>query len=184
LNEFEAFKKRMEGGGDSMLVQAHRFDMEIVNERFEESALVLPHRPYALRTAEFSRHNHSDYLGDANETWDAEQVYREAKLVQLSDRPLPPPWFTWPHEGVAMMQPDCGAGHAGVCPERRIWRDLIDDFRHRRKDICKLLSVPGPAWDDIKPKRHSDQVVTGTKVAAALPAKQTVSTKTASLAAR
>jgi hypothetical protein len=152
LVEFDALKRRIQEGGDSVLVRLHRFDMAMLNERFEESALVLPHRPYALRTAEFSRQNHSDYLGGANEPWDAEKVYKEAKLVQLSDWPLPPPWFAWPREGVEMMQPDCGAGRQGECAERRIWKGLIDDFRERRKDICKLLNAPGPSWDDIKPK--------------------------------
>ncbi|KAF1839692.1 glucose N-acetyltransferase 1 [Decorospora gaudefroyi] len=156
MDEFEAFKSRLEGGGDSMLVKAHRFDMEILNERYEDSALVLPHRPYALRTAEFRRHDHSDYLGDANETWDPDKVYKEAKLIKFSDWPLPPPWFMLPQEGVAEMQPDCGGSHEGTCAERRIWNGLYDDFRHRRKDVCRLLSMPAPDWDAIKPKRHRE----------------------------
>ncbi|KAF1938043.1 glucose N-acetyltransferase 1 [Clathrospora elynae] len=156
LDEFEAFKQRMQSGGDSALVKAHRFDMEIVNERFEESALVLPHRPYALRTAEFRRHDHADYLGNANETWDADKVYKEAKLIQFSDWPLPPPWIMWPQKGVEEMQPDCGGSHEGSCAERRIWKGLYDDFRHRRRDICKLLSVPAPDWDSIKERRHPE----------------------------
>ncbi|CAA9965812.1 hypothetical protein PTNB73_09267 [Pyrenophora teres f. teres] len=150
LRELEEFKRRLEGGGDSALVQMHRFDMEILNERYEESALVLPHRPYALRTAEFRLHDHTDYLGDPNETWDAEKVYKEAKLVQFSDRPLPPPWFMWPQKAVEEMQPDCGGSHEGTCAERRIWKNLYDDFRHRRRDVCKLLSAPAPDWDQIK----------------------------------
>jgi hypothetical protein len=64
LKEFKAFETRIDEGGDSDLVKVHRFDMEILNERFEQSALVLPHRPYALRTAEFRNHDHSDYMGD------------------------------------------------------------------------------------------------------------------------
>jgi hypothetical protein len=154
LKEFEAFKTRINEGGDSDLVKAHRFDMEILNERFEQSALVLPHRPYALRTAEFRNHDHSDYMGDANGTWDAEMVYKEAKLVQFSDWPLPPPWFLHPQKGTEEMQPDCGGSHEGTCAERRIWKGLYDDFRHRRRDVCKLLSVPAPDWDEIKPKKH------------------------------
>jgi hypothetical protein len=133
-----------------MLVEMHRFDMEIINERFEESALVLPHRPYALRTAEFTRHDHSDYLGGANETWDAEKVYKEGKIVQFSDRPLPSPMVMWSEESLRDMQPDCGGSHEGTCAERRIWKGLYDDFRKRRRDVCKLLSLPAPDWNKIK----------------------------------
>ncbi|CAI9632943.1 unnamed protein product [Alternaria burnsii] len=150
LDELEKFKKRMLEGGDPMLVEMHRFDMEIINERFEESALVLPHRPYALRTAEFRRHDHSDYLGGANETWDAEKVYKEGKIVQFSDRPLSSPMVMWSEESLRDMQPDCGGSHEGTCAERRIWKGLYDDFRKRRRDVCKLLSLPAPDWNKIK----------------------------------
>ena len=166
LSELEIFKRRMEGGGDSALVQMHRFDMEILNERYEESAMVLPHRPYALRTAEFRRHDHADYLGDPNEIWDAEKIYKEAKVVQFSDRPLPPPWFMWPQKGVEEIQPDCGGSHEGTCAERRIWKGLYDDFRHRRRDVCKLLSAPAPDWDQIKAKQHDENA---TEAAVAAP---------------
>lgn len=161
LAELEKFKRLMEGGGDSMLVSMHRYDMEIVNERYEESALVLPHRPYALRTSEFRQHDHSDYLGDAGEKWDAEKVYKEAKLVHFSDHPLPPPWYAWPVGSVPEMQPDCGGSHEGTCAERRIWMSLYQDFRQRRKDVCKLLSVPTRDWASVK--REAGYNVTATE---------------------
>ena len=148
--EFERFRTRIDAGGDDMVVQAHRFDVQIVNERFEESALVLPHRPYALITREFARHNHSAYLGDPDEKWDAEKVYKEAKLVHFSDGRLPPPWVMWPQKGLEEMQPDCGGSHEGTCAERRIWKQLYDDFRLRRRNVCKLLSVPAPDWEATK----------------------------------
>ncbi|CAO2656270.1 Nn.00g050730.m01.CDS01 [Neocucurbitaria sp. VM-36] len=157
LEEFEKFRKRISRGGDNMLVKAHRFDMEIVNERFEESAMVLPHRPYALLTGEFRRHSHSAYLGDPDETWDAEKVFKEAKLVHFNDWPLQP-WVMWPQKGLEEMQPDCDGRHEGSCAERRIWKHLYDDFRHRRRDICKLLSVPAPEWVSTKerPRNGTD----------------------------
>jgi hypothetical protein len=148
--ELDEFKWRMSRGGNSMLVNAHRFDMELINERFEDSALVLPHRPYALLTGEFRRHDHDTYLGGPEEKWDAEKVLKEAKLVHFSDWPLPKPWIMWPTQGLEEMQPDCGGSHEGSCPERRIWKNIYDDFRHRRRDICKLLSVPAPDWHAIK----------------------------------
>jgi hypothetical protein len=156
LAELEKFKRLMEGGGDDMLVRIHRYDMEILNERYEENALVLPHRPYALRTAEFRRHNHKDYLGDADEKWDAEKVYKEAKLVQFSDHPLPPPWYTWPQGSVEEMQPDCDGNGEGTCAERRIWKGLYQDFRNRRKNVCKLLPVPSADWAMFKERPHHD----------------------------
>jgi hypothetical protein len=166
LKEFNGFKDRLTGGGNDMLVDAHRFDMEMVNERFEDSALVLPHRPYALLTGEFRRHDHSAYLGDPNEKWDAEKVFKEAKLVHFSDWPLPKPWIMWPFEGLQEMQPDCDGDKQATCAERRIWKHLYDDFRHRRRDICKLLSVPAPDWHKIKGGGQPHNVTEGTEHAA------------------
>jgi hypothetical protein len=162
--ELEQFKARMAWGGNNELVDAHRFDMELINDRFENSALVLPHRPYGLLTGEFRRKesDHSAYLGDPNEKWDAEKVYKEAKLVHFSDWPLPKPWIMWPQQGLEEMQPDCGGSHVGTCPERRIWKHLYDDFRHRRHDICKLLSVPAPGWHGIKGGEQARNVTEGT----------------------
>ncbi|KAF2252447.1 glycosyltransferase family 8 protein [Trematosphaeria pertusa] len=164
LAEFERFKSVISGGGNPLLVNAHKFDMELVNDRFEESALVLPHRPYALLTGEFRRHrsNHSAYLGNAFEAWDAETVLKEAKLVHFSDWPLPKPWIMWPLEGLAEVQPDCEGSHEGSCPERRIWKHLYEDFRARRKEVCRLLSVPAPEWWKIKGGEHHPNVTEGT----------------------
>ncbi|KAF2661495.1 glycosyltransferase family 8 protein [Lophiostoma macrostomum CBS 122681] len=163
LDEFARFKKTITGGGNEALVNAHKFDMELINERFEDNAMVLPHRPYALLSGEFRSHNHSAYLGSTSKDWDAERVYSEAKLVHFSDWPLPKPWIMWPQEGLAEMQPDCGGRHdAAPCAERRIWKHLYDDFRLRRKDICRLLSVPAPDWANIKGGEHSANVTEGT----------------------
>ena len=149
VQEFENFKKLIQAGGDDMLVKAHRFDMQLVNERFEDYAMVLPHRPYALITGEFARQNHLAYMGDPDEKWDAEKIFTEAKLVHFSDWPLPPPWVMWDQKAVEEMQPDCGGSRKG-CVERIIWKQLYDDFRRRRRDICKLLSVPAPDWESIR----------------------------------
>lgn len=132
------------------------YDMDLLNHRFGHSAMVLPHRPYAMLSSEFRVHDHKPYLGTINAPrdhyskyeWDAQRAFDEAKLVHFSDWPLPKPWVMWPHEGVAEMQPDCG--DATHCIEREIWKNLYDDFRHRRKDLCRILSVPAPKWDDIR----------------------------------
>ncbi|KAH8724629.1 glucose N-acetyltransferase 1 [Phaeosphaeriaceae sp. PMI808] len=164
--ELLQFKNRMEKGGNNMLVDAHRFDMELINERFEYSALVLPHRPYALLTGEFRRRDHAAYLGNPEEKWDAEKAFKEAKLVHFSDWPLPKPWIMWPFEGLQEMQPDCGGSLEGSCAERQIWKHLYDDFRHRRREICKLLSVPAPDWHSIKGGEQPHNVTAGTEHAA------------------
>lgn len=163
LDELERLKNEMFRGGHPELVEAHRYDMELVNDRFEESALVLPHRSYALLTGEFRHKDHSAYLGNPDEKWDAEKVFKEAKLVHFSDWPLPKPWIMWPFEGLQEMQPDCGGRTEGTCAERRIWKHLYDDFRKRRRDICKLLSVPPPDWLSIKGGDHARNVTEGTE---------------------
>ncbi|KAF2000374.1 glycosyltransferase family 8 protein [Amniculicola lignicola CBS 123094] len=154
LKELNHFKKVISGGGDDGLVRTSFFDMEMVNERFADSAMILPHRPYALLSGEFRRHNHTEYLGNPQEKWDARKVFNEAKLIHFSDWPLPKPWIMWPHEGLSEMQPDCGGSHEGTCEERVIWKGLYEDFRARRKDVCKLLSVPAPDWHGVKPASH------------------------------
>lgn len=135
-----------------------RYDMELVNHRFGGSALVLPHRPYVLQSAEFRRENHDAYLGvtsgpsghiPARMKWDAQRVYDEAKLIHFNDFPLPKPWVMWPLEGLKDTQPSCGGSHL-TCPERKIWKGLYDDFRKRRKELCGILSVPASQWGDLK----------------------------------
>ncbi|KAF2871047.1 nucleotide-diphospho-sugar transferase [Massariosphaeria phaeospora] len=152
LDEFLHFKKLIARGGNEALVAAHKFDLELVNERFEDSAMVLPHRPYALLSAEFRAHNHSAYLGgdSGEEAWDAKTVLEEAKLVHFNDWPLPKPWIMWPQEGLAAVQPDCGLSLLETCMERRLWKGLYEDFRKRRRDVCRLLSVPAPEWTRIQ----------------------------------
>lgn len=135
-----------------------KYEMDLLNHRFGDSAMVLPHRPYYLRSSEFRSDNHDTYLGitsgpsghlPARMKWDAQRVLEEAKVIQFSDAPLPKPWIMWPMEGLREMQPDCGGSHL-ACPERKAWKSLYDDFRKRRKAICRILSVPAPRWDDIK----------------------------------
>ncbi|KAF2466634.1 glucose N-acetyltransferase 1 [Lindgomyces ingoldianus] len=162
LAEFAKFEAIISDGGAEDLVKANVFDMELVNDRFRDSALILPHRPYALLTGEFRRHNHSAYLGNLDEVWDAEKVLTEAKFVHFSDWPLPKPWIMWPHEGLSEMQPDCGGAREASCAERRIWKGLYEDFRQRRKDVCKLLSVPAPDWRRIKGGVHPMNATEGT----------------------
>lgn len=123
-----------------------KYDMDLLNYRYGSSALVLPQRPYALLTAEFRSADHSAYLGP-NAHWDARAVLDEAALVHFSDWPLPKPWTLWSADSLAEMQPACHSVDGKEdCTERKIWKDLYDDFRMKRRDVCKILSVAAPVW--------------------------------------
>ncbi|KAF2669713.1 nucleotide-diphospho-sugar transferase [Microthyrium microscopicum] len=133
-------------------VNHKKYDMDLLNHRFGTSALVLPHRPYAMLTAEFRSHDHTTYLGyrngptqDIRGKWDPDRAMKEAKLVHFSDWPLPKPWIMWPGAGLTEIQPDCG-GAKGGCKERVLWKELYTNFRRRRKNVCRILSVPAPDW--------------------------------------
>jgi hypothetical protein len=137
--------------------KSKKYDMDLLNHRFGASAMVLPHRPYAMLTAEFRLQNHSTYLGyrhghdlDPRGKWDPDQALKEAKLVHFSDWPLPKPWIMWPVEGLAEVQPTCGGPTKGTCREREIWKMLYDDFRRKRKDLCRILPEPAPDWSTWK----------------------------------
>ncbi|KAF2757756.1 nucleotide-diphospho-sugar transferase [Pseudovirgaria hyperparasitica] len=161
MREFNALKAQIDAGAEQETVEARKYDMELLNERYGQTALTIPQRPYALLTGEFRNHNHTAYLGSEEMEWDAESIIKEAKLVHFSDWPMPKPWVLWSAEGLAEMQPDCGGSHEGSCAERRIWKQLYDGFREKRKDVCKLLSLPAPDWFELTGKikegeMHSD----------------------------
>lgn len=65
------------------------YDMEIVNNLYKDSAMILPHRPYNLLTGEFRSKNHTDYIGNSEEEWNPEEIFREAKFLHFSDWPVP-----------------------------------------------------------------------------------------------
>ncbi|KAL1638771.1 hypothetical protein SLS58_008585 [Diplodia intermedia] len=145
-------------------MRSRRFDMELLNERYADAALVLPHRGFALLSGEFRADDHTMYLGSEDEYWDTDKALDEARLVHFSDWPLPKPWIMWPPKLLAEMLPKCrirpGTPAESGCQDREVWRALYDDFRARRKDVCKLLSVPAPQWPPppkmSKPKDKSD----------------------------
>ncbi|KAA8644890.1 N-acetylglucosaminyltransferase [Aspergillus tanneri] len=138
----------------SALMDAARpdlYDMELLNDQYGDSAIVLPHRQYGLITGEFRAENHKNYLGNEYEIWDPDKVLSEAKLVHFSDWPLPKPWVMWPQKVLAETLPKCqnnpGTPKESGCRNRELWRTFYDDFRRRRKNICKLLSYPAPDID-------------------------------------
>ncbi|KAJ5897126.1 Glucose N-acetyltransferase 1 [Penicillium subrubescens] len=143
----EAIQPAIFGQVDLNLTNA-RYDMEVLNSRYGDSALVLPHRQYGLISGEFRRKDHHAYLGNDHEEWNPEKVISEAKFVHFSDWPLPKPWVMWTQEQLATLQPACdnnpGTPQESGCKDREIWKQLYDEFRRKRKDICKLLSFPAP----------------------------------------
>ncbi len=111
------------------------YDMEILNRFYGDSAMLLSHREYGLLSGEFRTDDHRNYLGSSLATWDPERVIREASLVHFSDWPLPKPWIMWPHNLIGEIMPKCKIGDLGNddCRNKKIWMELYDDFRRRRK---------------------------------------------------
>ena len=113
------------------------YDMEIINNAFKDSALVLPHRQYGLLSGEFRSKRHQNYLGNDYEEWDPDQALREASLVHFSDWPLPKPWIMWPRNQLQEEMPKCesdpGTEREKGCRNREVWLELYNDFRRRRK---------------------------------------------------
>lgn len=112
------------------------YDMEILNRFYSDSAMILPHQRYGLLSGEFRANDHSNYLGNSYEKWNADRLYREASLVHFSDWPLPKPWIMWPHNLIGDMLPKCYSDRGlevKHCQEKEIWLHLYDDFRKRRK---------------------------------------------------
>jgi hypothetical protein len=122
------------------------FDMEIINKLYGSSALILPHRPYALLTKAFLKHDqeeHAQYLGTRDETWDAQVVLGEAKFVHFSDWPAPKPWVRASVAEMEAVQPEC-IERDGVrdCGDRDVWSALRRDFRNRRNvRLCPSCAV-------------------------------------------
>jgi hypothetical protein len=110
------------------------YDMEIYNQLYGDSAMILPHRPYDLLTHEFAVEDHAEYLGSDKEVWDPVAVFNEAKFLHFSDWPVPKPWLATPEKIRLERQPRCFE-RAGVddCTERDMWNGFYTDFRDRRK---------------------------------------------------
>ena len=130
------------------------YDEDLLDDRFGSSALVLPHRPYLLQTSEFRQRDHDGYMGlfgapPNQATWNPYHERDKAKLIHFSDWPLPKPWRAWHPDALAEIQPNCGS--SDTCGERDVWMKLYEEFRQRRRDICKILPVPAPVdWLEYK----------------------------------
>ena len=138
----EATRTAVHGQMDLRLNES-RYDMAILNQRYGDSAMVLPHKQYGLTTSEFRQKDHTNFLGTEKE-WIPDKVMTEAKFVHFFDSPLPKPWVMWPQEQLAEMQPKCenkpGTAEESGCRNRELWKDLYDHFRRQRKVFITLFS--------------------------------------------
>ncbi|MCJ1288964.1 N-acetylglucosaminyltransferase [Xylographa carneopallida] len=153
---------RLMAAAESRTRQHNDFDMEILNDLYGDSAMVLPHRNYGLVSGEFRSEDHHRYLGNKHEKWDPKRALREASLIHFSDWPIPKPWIMWPRNLLKKKMPTCdinpGTKSEAGCENRDIWLELYNDFRKRRADICALLSVPAPEWP---PRRKMNSTASG-----------------------
>ncbi|KAJ5513114.1 hypothetical protein N7463_002666 [Penicillium fimorum] len=116
------------------------FDMDIMNNMYKDSTLILPHRPYILLTGEFRSNKHEAYLVNSGETWDAEKVFKAAKYLHFSDWPVPKPWIKALPGVVEDSQPQCelnpATGYKDDCRVKNLWLGVYEDFKIRREYIC------------------------------------------------
>lgn len=110
------------------------YDMEIINQLYRDSALIIPHRPYNLITGEFKRTEHKYYLGGETEAWDPLLAYNEAKFVHFSDWPIPKPWIAATEQAMQKNEPACETKDGQTdCTARQLWNSFYTEFRERRK---------------------------------------------------
>lgn len=136
---------RLTEAGQAARTQGREFDMDILNKFYDNSAMVMPHRRYGLISGEFRSDDHRYFLGHPSEEWDPQKALEEASLVHFSDWPVPKPWIMWPRNLLREKQPECRKQEDGQedCRNRKIWLDLYDDFRHRRKVDSQQISNGG-----------------------------------------
>lgn len=146
--EFARMQDAIKTAGDG------EYDMEILNDLYDQSCMVLPHRPYIMLSAEFRDSGyHENYLGNISEIWDPETIFREAKYVHFSDWPMPKPWLRPMPEVLDNTQPTCYIAYDGEedCRARDIWLGFYSDFETRRKvSLISILLAMFPCLTDMQ----------------------------------
>ncbi|KAI1440442.1 glycosyltransferase family 8 protein [Annulohypoxylon stygium] len=129
--EFDRIMKKMETAG------RNDYDMEIVNQLYIDTAMILPHRPYDLLTGEFRGDKHENYLGTDREEWDPVAIFNEAKFLHFSDWPVPKPWISMSDSMRQDKQPKCVEKNGQEdCSARELWNGFYNDFAQRRSTVC------------------------------------------------
>ena len=147
--EWNRVQKAMKGVG------AREYDMEIIDNLYRDSAMILPHRPYAMQTGEMrNTHIHKSYMGSAEEPFDPDAVMNETKLIHFSDWPVPKashrdcamrarlieckPWLPADPELIEDKKPKCihdTKANSTDCRQQKLWLGFYEDFARRRK-VC------------------------------------------------
>ncbi|KAH8811513.1 nucleotide-diphospho-sugar transferase [Xylogone sp. PMI_703] len=118
------------------------FDMEIFNNLYGKSAMIIPHRRYDLLTRAFREDHKLSYLGNEVEEWDPDQVLKEAKFLHFSDWPVPKPWIP----NYSLMdehKPPC-TDDGKNCRAQELWLGFYSDFAERRERVCGIKVPPRP----------------------------------------
>ncbi|KAI0109526.1 glucose N-acetyltransferase [Nemania sp. FL0031] len=133
--EFDRIMKQVESSS------RNDYDMEIVNQLYADSAMILPHRPYDLLTGEFRGDDHQNYLGTDREEFDPVAIYNEAKYLHFSDWPVPKPWIPMSEPVRQDKQPKCATKNGQEdCSARELWNGFYSDFTQRRSSVCNTAS--------------------------------------------
>ncbi|PNP43022.1 hypothetical protein TGAMA5MH_04955 [Trichoderma gamsii] len=123
------------------------FDMEVMNELFKDSAMILPHRRIALLTGEFRAKEHRKYLApDEDEEWNPINELKMAFLVHFSDWPLPKPWKSHSEAQWEAALPECLDNDKGMpglprCADRVVWTGVYSDYDRDKAAYCQILGV-------------------------------------------
>ncbi|KAI1744409.1 glycosyltransferase family 8 protein [Xylaria scruposa] len=133
--EFDRIMNQVESSG------RNDYDMEIVNQLYADSAMILPHRPYDLLTGEFRGDDHKNYLGTDREEFDPATIFNEAKYLHFSDWPVPKPWIPMSDNIRQDKQPKCVTKNGQEdCSARELWNGFYNDFTQRRSTVCSTAS--------------------------------------------
>lgn len=136
--EFDRIQKKIQ------VADKGEYDMELLNKLYLDTAMVLPHRPYAMISSEFRETDHHWYLGSDTEEWDAAAVLSEVKTIHFSDFPVPKPWkvhlTTDDRDNIVDLEPRCEMRRKNDesddkeedCSGRDAWRELYADFKKRK----------------------------------------------------
>lgn len=135
-DEFRRIQARVETAGP------REYDMDILNQLYGNTALIIPHRPYLVLSGEFRQTDHARYLGRADEGWDAVTAFNEAKYLHFSDYPVPKPWLSIKDSVMEKHQPSCEVHgkDAKDCSARDLWVGLYRDFKQRR-EVCSVSNI-------------------------------------------
>lgn len=127
--------------------QSGEFDMEVMNELFKDSAMILPHRRIALLTGEFRAKDHRKYLApDEEEEWNPVNELNMAFLVHFSDWPLPKPWKSHSEAQWEAALPECLDNDKEMpdlprCADRMVWTGIYSDYDRDKAAYCQILGI-------------------------------------------